>query len=68
MSCGIPSSGVVFDIRRTRSLNHKTFEELKRNETMIRWELISEAVLKNDDRNLWYEAKKQEDCDSPVLS
>ncbi len=59
VSCRKPNKGVVFEIRRkTRAEYHMVVKKLKRDEKVNRCERMAEAVLQNNSRNFWQEAKK----------
>jgi len=56
--CGRPHSGVVADImRKTRAAYHYAFRQVRRNKNDIVKRRFANAVLENNVRDFWYEAK-----------
>ncbi len=58
LSCGKPNTGWVWQIRRTRAHYHKVVTDLKKNDSLDRSEKIADAIIVNDNRNFWREARK----------
>ena len=59
VSCGKPHNGVVCQIRRsTRAKYHKAVKKLKKEENLNRCEVMAEAMIANNNRKFWTEAKK----------
>ncbi len=59
LSCGKPSTGWVWEIRRrTRAQYHKIVKDLKKNDSLNKSEKMADAIIANDNRNFWREDRK----------
>ena len=59
LECGRPKTGVIADImRRTRASYHYAIRRVKKNEWEIVRQRFAEAVLCNNNRNLWSEVRR----------
>ena len=59
ISCGKPNTGWVYEIRiRTRAQYHRVVKDLKKRDMVNRSEKMAEAILRNDNRDFWTEARK----------
>ncbi len=59
LSCGKPNNGCVWEIwRRTRAQYHNIVKDLNNNDSLNRIEKMAYAIIANDNRNFWREARK----------
>ena len=57
--CGRPKTGVIADIMRcSRASYHFAIRRVKKNEQKIVWQQFAEAVICNNNRDLWSELRR----------